>query len=371
MRYKENPSSPHPSHLATSSSPPPLPLINSSFTGTIRNPHGAALLDYLALRFPYHTFDQWRNLIALGRLAIDGRTASADETVREGQVLRFAVVDYDEPEVPVDFKVLERRGEVCFVHKPAGLPVHRTGKIFFQTLANLLRESLGDSGWAPLNRLDRETGGLVAFARGQEALRLNSPANPEVRWTKLYLAVARGRLPEDEGAFDWALCERAGDVIRSRMHAMPKGKPALTLHRTLAHRGGFSLVLLSPVTGRKHQLRAHLAQAGCPIVGDKLYSLEGRPYLKRVESELDEADFRELGARNHLLHAFYLRLEPRSEGAPADGATLEAWDWDMSGEFAAYFDLREARELCEGGESAAMQERVRELRSLPGLTPEG
>jgi 23S rRNA pseudouridine1911/1915/1917 synthase len=344
-----------------------LPLINSSFTATIRTPSGATLADYLSRRFPYHTLGEWLRLIALGRLALDGKPVSGDAVLREGQVLRFAVVDYEEPEVPLDFHVVKTFGDVCFVHKPAGMPVHRTGRIFFQTLANLLRENLGDDAWSPLNRLDRETSGLMAFARGRDALRDFAPASPLTKWTKLYAAVVRGEPPRPEGVFSWPLSERIGDPIRSRMHAHPlagrpvtggpAGKAAVTAYRTIAARDGLSLVALSPITGRKHQLRAHLAEAGCPVIGDKVYSLEGRPYLKRIDAELGAEDFDELGARHHLLHAFHLRLESQ-----AGGEAIEAWDWDPGSQFSRYFDPVEVERWSRSPEAAAMLKTIGDLR---------
>jgi 23S rRNA pseudouridine1911/1915/1917 synthase len=317
-----------------------MPLINSSFTSLIRNPGGATLAEYLARRFTYHAPEAWMRLLALGRLELEGAVARGDERLREGMRLRFTVVDYEEPEVPLDFRVLERGPELAFLHKPAGMPVHRTGKIFFQTLANLAKEELGDVAWAPLNRLDRETSGLVAFARGPEAFRSLSPSAPGARWLKLYVAVTRGLPPSPAGAVDAPLGETPGSPIRTRMYAQAGGKPSLTLYRLIAERDGMGLVALAPVTGRKHQLRAHLAHLGCPIVGDKLYADEGRAYLKRLDTELDEADYAALGARRHLLHSFCLRIA--AAGKPAS----EAWDWDVGAEFAAKFKALEARAWC-------------------------
>ena len=329
-----------------------MPKINSSFTSRIRNPGASLLLDYLARRFDYHSRDQWSALIGLGRLELEGRPARAEDPLREGQTLRFAVVDYEEPEVPVDFAFLnadsrpgESRGnglgenglplgDLAFLHKPAGLPIHRTGKIFFQTLANLVRERLGDMAWAPLNRLDRETSGIVAFARGADAFRALAPASPDAVWTKLYAAVVRGTPPgAGTGIFRQPLGELPGDIIRCRMHGHPGGKSAVTLYQTLETRNGVSLVILSPITGRKHQLRVHLAEAGFPIVGDKIYSGEGKAYLAQLDRELGDEDFAILGARRHLLHAFYLRIESKG------GEFQEAWDWNSGPEFHATFAL--------------------------------
>lgn len=213
-----------------------------------------------------------------------------------------------------------------FVHKPAELPVHRTGKIFFQTLANLVKENFGDMSWSPLNRLDRETSGIVAFARGPKAFWKYAPANPVVKWRKLYLAVVRSVLPEKGvGRIDQPLGEIPGDIIRSRMHVHPGGKPSVTLYQTLEIRDGTSLVAVSPLTGRKHQIRAHLAWAGCPIVGDKMYSGEGQAYLTRLERELTEAETKILGAHRQSLHCFYTRISP-SPAALASALDLSELD---------------------------------------------
>lgn len=340
-----------------------MPKINSSFTSRIRNPGASRLLDYLARRFDYRTREQWSDLIDLGRLELEGRPARADDPLRENQVLRFTVVDYEEPEVPVDFSVLNPgpdgrpAGDLAFLHKPAGLPIHRTGKIFFQTLANLARESFGDMTWAPLNRLDRETSGIVAFARGADTFRALAPSSPDAAWTKLYAAVVEGTLPGgDIGEFNQPLGEIPGDAIRCRMHAHSQGKPAVTLYQTIATRGGKSLVVLSPITGRKHQLRVHLAEAGCPVVGDKIYSGEGRAYLTRLDRELGEEDYAVLGARRHLLHAFYLSIDAKGAG------TREAWDWDAGEEFGAGFGLEPVRDWKDSVSCPAFIQRAAETR---------
>ena len=337
-----------------------LPKINSSFTTVVRNPPpGRGLVEYLTIRFSYHSREEWLDLLAQGRLSLDGATAHAEARLRQGQTLRFAVVDYEEPDVPTDFRVLtgSENGDLLFIHKPADLPMHRTGKIFFQTLANLVRESLGDSAWSPLNRLDRETSGIVAFARGPQALREYAPTQPGCGWTKMYAAVTAAPPKHATGRFTSPLMERSDDPVRCRMHEHPLGKPALTLFHTVATEGGRALVALSPVTGRKHQLRAHLAADGCPVVGDKIYSLDSKAYLKRLESDLDEDDYLELGARHHLLHSFHLRIG--RAGLPF----TEAWDWNCSPEFTRYFDMEVMRRWVNSPACEAMRKVAERLRT--------
>lgn len=333
-----------------------MPKINSSFTAVIRNPGRDTLLEYLVRRFTYHGREAWSELLALGRLELEGAVARGSEPLREGMGLRFAVVDYEEPEVPLDYRVLERGTDLAFVHKPAGMPVHRTGKIFFQTLANLVKENLGDGAWAPLNRLDRETSGLVAFARGAGAFRDYAPASADSTWRKFYAAVVRGAPPAEAGRIDHALGEKPDSAIRCRMHPLAGGKPAVTLYRTVAFRDGLSLLALSPITGRKHQLRAHLAELGCPILGDKIYSLAGKAYLKQLDGDLDAADLAELGAPRHLLHAFCLRVGRKGEAAS------EAWDWDVGPEFARSFKAVEIRAWCSTPAFGALQSEAEAAR---------
>lgn len=332
-----------------------MPRINSSFTARIRNPGGATLAEYLALRFTYHTRAEWDRLLAQGRLELEGSPAGGGEIPREGMSLRFAVVDYDEPEVPLGYRVLERGPGLAFVHKPAGMPVHRTGRIFFQTLANLVRQELDDAAWAPLNRLDRETSGLVAFARGAEAFRVHAPSAPDARWLKLYAAVTRGAPPAPAGVVDAPLGELPDSPIRSRMHVHAGGKPARTLYRLVAERDGLALLAVAPVTGRKHQIRAHLAHLGCPILGDKMYADGGRAYLKRLERDLDAEDYRALGAERHLLHAFFLRIA-------AEGGSHEAWDWDVGEEFARVFKAVRMRAWCATPEFNSLMAEAESVR---------
>jgi RluA family pseudouridine synthase len=278
------------------------------------NEGGVSFLDLLLRRFPYHSSEEWVSRILAGTVTLDGRAASPEERIAQRMRLEYRVEHYDEPAVPVDIAEIAAEGDLALVHKPAGLPVHKTGKVFVNVLANLYRGLRGDDAWTPLNRLDVETSGIVAFARGKEALRRFSPGTTESRWTKTYLAVVEGAL-EGSGSLDGPLAEWPEHPIRSRMRVHPDGKPARTLYRSLEVAGGKTLLLVRPVTGRKHQIRAHLADRGFPVVGDKVYSQEGRYYLKRLDAELEAADVAALQAPHHLLHALSLDVRHgRDEG---------------------------------------------------------
>jgi len=92
------------------------------------------------------------------------------------------------------------------------------------------------------------------------------------------------------------------------MWPLPNGKPCRTLFHTVAATEDYSLLLAALGSGRRHQIRAHLAYLGHPLVGDKIYSHDGNFFLKRLDEELTEDDYRILGARQHLLHAWSVDL---------------------------------------------------------------
>jgi 23S rRNA pseudouridine1911/1915/1917 synthase len=286
---------------------------------------GVSFLDLLVRRFPYHSQEEWTARILDGRVTLEGAVAKPESLIASRMTLEYRVDDYAEPAVPLDFHELIVQGDLALVHKPAGLPIHKTGKVFVNVLANLYRRFKGDDAWTPLNRLDVETSGIVAFARGREALRRFAPGTSGVIWTKAYLAVTQ---PEPHAApvpeaHDGPIAEWTDHPIRSRMRVHPEGKSARTLFRTLLARDGKALMLARPVTGRKHQIRVHLADLGYPVVGDKVYSMEGRYYLERLTTELDEAAVSALQAPHHLLHAVSLEIRD------AEGHGISGTDFDL------------------------------------------
>jgi RluA family pseudouridine synthase len=152
-----------------------------------------------------------------------------------------------------------------------------------------------------VHRLDRETSGVLVFARSREAHRFINAQFSRRLVSKTYLALVRGALAEDAGEITEPLREfGSGRVGVDRR----RGKGSLTRYAVVERLGGFTLVRAHPLTGRRHQLRAHFYNLGHPIAGDPRY---GNP--------AEQAAFPRL-----MLHATSIRLET----APAKDVTIEA-----------------------------------------------
>ncbi len=266
---------------------------------------GIELIEYLKSQFPYAN-QPWETLFTEQRICLDGEPAIASTQLIANQHLSIAFSNYSEAPVDTAWRLLWHKGDIAAVHKPPSLPVSRTTRNIYNTLISLVKR---ESDWPDahlLHRLDLDTSGIVLIGKTQQAATKWQPALKALMKRKCYHAVIYGTPAWVEKVVSCELTTRKESDIRCQMHVChddEKGKYSETHFRILERGENFSIVECELVTGRKHQIRAHLAHLGHPIVGDKIYANNGEYYLKRLNDATTQEDEAKLLTSCHLLFA--------------------------------------------------------------------
>lgn len=217
-------------------------------------------------------------------------------------------------EVPLDvvIPVLSRGASWLAVDKPSGIPVHPVHRVLENSLIRILRRQEGDPELRLAHRLDAETTGVLLVCRTPDAARRMARAflHGEVR--KEYLAIVAGVMPDDHGTIELPIGDATGSRVWERRET-GHGQPAcsdFTVERRFRDR---TLVRVRPRTGRRHQIRVHLAAIGHPILGDLLYGRPDTHYLARLRGAGDPRES-DGGPRRQMLHCAGLAF-PDPDGA--------------------------------------------------------
>ncbi|HTM22985.1 MAG TPA: RluA family pseudouridine synthase [Kofleriaceae bacterium] len=215
-----------------------------------------------------------------------------------------------EPPCPRDFGVLYDHPLMMVIDKPAGLPVHVSAKFYFNTLTRVMWERYPQRRLQICHRLDRETSGALVLADGREAAAMLKGQFAAHRVHKTYLAVVHGQPAWDQRDIDLplGLTRRRDALIDIRMEVRTGAPPALTQAVVVDRAGGFALVRCHPVTGRQHQIRAHLAAVGHAIVGDKLYAHGDACFIEYCEKGMTDDLLARLLLPRQALHAASIEL---------------------------------------------------------------
>ena len=262
---------------------------------------GVRLDRFLAGRMPEMSRSEIQRAIRAGHLTIGGvTTRQPSRRLRQGEriLLETAIQPLLAP-ARIDLATLYEDEQIVIVNKPVDLVVHpgagRSGTTLVEGLLVDRDLPTGDDPARPgiVHRLDKATSGVIVVAKTPCALESLKIQFAEQRVSKFYLAVVKGAIAEEEGLIDAPIGRDPACPIRMAVH--PQGRVALSEFRVLARYDATTLLLVSPRTGRTHQIRVHLHYIGHPVVGDPLF---GR------------------GGERLMLHAWRIRFTHPTEGKP-------------------------------------------------------
>ena len=261
-----------------------------------KNDAGQRLGRWMAKTLPLLPAPLAQKYIRIKRVKLNGARAQRDTRLKVGDVLQLYINDefFDQPTPENAFlKLFKPKLDIVYedehillVNKMPGMVVHADETEKVNTLINHIQAYLYQKKeWSPYwensfapalcNRIDRNTGGIVIAAKTAEALRVMNQKIRDRELEKLYLCAVLGRPTPSAGTLEgFIVKDEAKKQVSIRSKPVPGGRKAITKYRTLATKGNLSLVECDLITGRTHQIRAMMAHAGHPLLGDGKYGSE-------------------------------------------------------------------------------------------------
>lgn len=215
-------------------------------------------------------------------ILLNGEWAYVGQFLKEGDHLEIRIIESESSEqiVPAELPldIVYEDEDLLIINKPADMPIHPSINNYDNTLANALMWYYQQKGetfvYRCINRLDRDTTGLLIVAKNMLSGGILSDMSKKREIQREYLAIAEGEVPQ-EGAIDAPIARKEESVIE-RCVDFEKGDRAVTHYWRLDYRNGYSLVRLKLETGRTHQIRVHMKYIGYPLTGDYLYNPDYR-----------------------------------------------------------------------------------------------
>jgi 23S rRNA pseudouridine1911/1915/1917 synthase len=246
---------------------------------TVPRTESQPLLDVLAALYPDSSRTTLRQLLQNGRVRVNGGTEKDAKLIIDPDEMVEVVARSDERVLPAGIAILHEDRDVIVILKSHGLLTVATEREREDTAQAYLNEYLGSAGEERIqvvHRLDRDTSGVLVFAKNffaRERLKEQFMIHSVER---IYVAIIEGAIRPAEGTIESDLLEQR-DLKMVSVDAHPDAKHAITHYRTIETKGAHSMLEVTLETGRKNQIRAHLSEAGHPVAGDKMYGAKTNP----------------------------------------------------------------------------------------------
>lgn len=262
--------------------------------------------------------------LRLKRIKVNGKRCEISTRLNEGDVMAMYIGDEffsDAAEIgfmaaPPVINIVYEDENILLVDKKNGLVVHEDDENTVDTLINRILHYLYDKGeYDPVrensfvpalcNRLDRNTGGIVIAAKNAEALRVLNQKIKDRELEKKYLCVTVGVPPKKSDTLTaYLIKDEAANTVRVSDKRTEGWKTIITSYRVLKNDGRLALLEVELGTGRTHQIRAHLAHIGCPLLGDGKYGVN--------------AVNREYGVKTQALYSYKLKFTFKGDSGSLD-----------------------------------------------------
>ncbi|MDX1957652.1 MAG: RluA family pseudouridine synthase [Leptospiraceae bacterium] len=267
------------------------------------------ITEYLTHRFTYQTEEEWENRILKGEIKLNSRILSQNILVSNDDIIEFIPENFIEPEVDFNFDIVFEDEYLLAVNKSGNLPVHPAGRYRKNTLITHLKDLSFDTLYLT-HRIDRETSGLVLFAKdANSSSKIQSYFSKRTIY-KEYLVLVHGKFPNELLAKGYQGQDENSEIRKKKKYSeneFSNSTSVETKFELLEYDSikEISRISAKPKTGKIHQIRATLCSLGYPIVGDKIYGIQENIFLEFIKTGKVPDNF----PKRQMLHSWKLEFE--------------------------------------------------------------
>ena len=238
-------------------------------------------MKFLVIRLPHKNRNNIKTLLKKREVLVDGKAVTQyNHLLQPGQQVELSTSPVPRARRMRGINLVYEDRDLVVVNKNAGLLSMATDRekreTVYSMLSSYVKEDHRDNKIFIVHRLDRETSGLMMFAKSKAMQGLLQESWKQTVMERSYLAVIEGRLDPPEGTVSSYLFESKALIVYSSQNP-EKGEKAVTHYRTLKSNGQYSLLKMNLETGKKNQIRVHLKDLGHPVIGDKKYGSASNP----------------------------------------------------------------------------------------------